>query len=170
MKVFLAWSGEASRALAQVLRQWLPDVIHLLQPFMSEEDIRSGRRWLSEIGTQLSKTNFAILCATPDSLASRWMHFEAGAAAKDVEHGQVCALLVDVKLSDLQLPLEQFQNRSATEKADVLRLVRDLNAGLPAEQQLDPERLARQFDRTWPEFQAGVERVRGIIRSDQQPQ
>jgi|ERR1700683_973350 len=172
MKIFLAWSGEASKSLAQLLHRWLPDVIQSLQPFMSEEDIRSGRRWLSEIGKQLAQTNFAILCATPDSLGSPWMHFEAGAAAKDVEQGQVCALLVDLQLSALALPLSQFQNRTATDKADMLRLLQDLNKGLPEGQRLEPERLNRLFEKSWPEFEKGLEIVRGLIRAQagRQPQ
>lgn len=32
MKVFISWSGERSQALAQALRDWLPLVLHFVEP------------------------------------------------------------------------------------------------------------------------------------------
>jgi hypothetical protein len=48
MKVFISWSGAQSKAAAHALKEWLPDVIQNLSPWMSDLDIAAGRRWSPE--------------------------------------------------------------------------------------------------------------------------
>ena len=40
MKVFISWSGEKSKKIAEVFRDWLPQVIQAIEPFVSFEDIK----------------------------------------------------------------------------------------------------------------------------------
>ena len=42
MKVFLSWSGEASKEAATALYNWLPTVIQTVKPYMSAENIRAN--------------------------------------------------------------------------------------------------------------------------------
>ena len=42
MRVFISWSGERSKVLAQALKEWLPLVLHNVEPWMSEVDIAAG--------------------------------------------------------------------------------------------------------------------------------
>ncbi len=91
MDVFITWSGDTSRRIAAVLREWLPNIMQAVKPFMSEEDIRKGRRWFEEIGAKLSKTEFGILCLTHDNTRSPWIHFEAGALSK-LPTSSLCAV------------------------------------------------------------------------------
>ncbi|MFF2501131.1 hypothetical protein [Peribacillus sp. NPDC058075] len=64
MKVFLSWSGEYSKNIALILKEWLPLVIQTLEPYVSSEDIRKGSRWSASIGQELEVSNYGILCLT----------------------------------------------------------------------------------------------------------
>ena len=83
MKIFISWSGERSRAAASVIRKWLPMFFHSAQTWMSEGDISPGTRWGVILGRALEGANFGILCLTKENTESKWLHFEAGALARD---------------------------------------------------------------------------------------
>jgi hypothetical protein len=60
MKVFIGWLGEASRLVAQALREWLCNIIQAIKPWMSEEDINKGAQWNSELANNLEETS--VVC------------------------------------------------------------------------------------------------------------
>ena len=62
MRVFLSWSGQQSRQVAAALRDWLPEVIQRINPWMSSEDISAGERWMNQLSSELEKTSYAVLC------------------------------------------------------------------------------------------------------------
>src|SRR3989304_7947901 len=84
-RVFIGWSGNQSKAVAEALPSWLPRVIQAIQPFMSELDIPSGAKWQSTLDDELMTADFGIVCLTPENLSSPWVLFESGAlsALKD---------------------------------------------------------------------------------------
>jgi hypothetical protein len=43
MKVFLSWSGNRSKMLANTLREWLPLVLHYLEPWVSQAGYQCWR-------------------------------------------------------------------------------------------------------------------------------
>jgi hypothetical protein len=49
MKVFISWSGETSRRIAEVIRDQLPNALQFVRPFFSHEDIDKGARWEPEL-------------------------------------------------------------------------------------------------------------------------
>jgi hypothetical protein len=65
VNLFLSWSGEVSKEMAQTLHDWLPQVIQAVKPWMSTEDIRLGQRWSLEIAGILETAKLGILCLTP---------------------------------------------------------------------------------------------------------
>ena len=44
MDVFISWSGEINRNAADVLKNWLPNVIQSIKPYFTPQDIDKGRR------------------------------------------------------------------------------------------------------------------------------
>lgn len=68
MKVFISWSGERSKLLANALCEWLKPVLQSVEVWMSEADIEAGDRWGQEVAKELSASNFGIICVTPENL------------------------------------------------------------------------------------------------------
>ena len=77
MKVFISWSGDKSKAVAEQLKDWLPQIINLLDPWISFEDIGKGRRWSPEIAGQLAVSKAGIVCVTASNRANPWLLFES---------------------------------------------------------------------------------------------
>ena len=108
MKVFISWSGERSRALAEVLRRWLPAVIQVVKPYYSPDDTVKGARWSTEIAKELESSRVGLICVTPENLDAPWLLFEAGALSK-LGKSRVCPILFGVDPIDIKGPLVQFQ-------------------------------------------------------------
>lgn len=148
MKVFISWSGEASRQVAEALREWLPSVIQAVEPWMSTEDIGAGARWISEVARELEEISVGLICLTSHNLSAPWIHFEAGALSKIVKDAFVIPYLLDLEPSDVAGPLAQFQAVRANEEG-TKRVVDSINLAL-GDEGLSDERIDRVFEMWWP--------------------
>lgn len=172
MKIFISWSGERSRAVAEILRTWLKDILQMVDPWVSSEDIRMGARWSFEVAQKLEEACFGILCLTRENLSEPWLLFEAGALAKTLDKALVCPLLIDLKPSELNGPLVQFQAARAVE-SDMRNLVHSINKALD-EASLPAEQIDRVFRKWWPELEEALGKVQGLrqptptLRSDRE--
>lgn len=158
MEVFISWSGKRSRAMAETLRDWLPTVIQALQPWISP-DIGKGQRWGGELATQLENARAGILCLTSENLMEPWLLFEGGAISK-MKESRTCTFLLDLKPTDVEPPLGQFQ-ATVFEKGDVHKLVRDLNADLEktGERPLKDNVLNNGFELCWPQLEGALQAI-----------
>ncbi|MFJ6805006.1 TIR domain-containing protein [Streptomyces anulatus] len=159
MKVFLSWSGERSRRVAEALKHWLPDVIQEVDPWVSSQDIAKGGRGLDEITHELSATDFGIICVTPENETSRWMNFEAGSLAKQFKIAHVAPFLLDMKIADLTGPLSKFQATVGDNQDDVRKLIGDMNKASSG-RVVAEDRLERAFARSWPEMESALQEAR----------
>lgn len=148
MKVFLSWSGDKSHKVALVFRDWLPSVIQSLVPYVSSEDIDKGARWSTDIAKELEDSTFGILCVTKDNINAPWLTFEAGALSKTMEKSFVCPFLFNIKRSEVDGPILQFQS-TVFEKEDIKKLVKSLNKAC-GDEQLTDERLEKAFEVWYP--------------------
>jgi hypothetical protein len=151
LRIFVSWSGEKSRDVANALRDWLPYVLPSAEPWMSATDIDRGARWSTEISTQLAEANVGIICLTPENLEAPWILFEAGALSKALSRSLVCTYLVQLKAAEMKGPLAQFQATLASAE-DTKRLILSMNRAC-GPQALPDERVAKMFDVWWPELE-----------------
>lgn len=146
-RVFISWSGPRSKAVAALLRKWLPRFLnsHSVEGWMSDRDIPSGARWSHLLSKSLEDSELAIICLTPYNLVAPWLHFEAGAIAKRVTESSVFPLLIDVETSELPGPLNQFQAVKA-DKEGIRSLMRSLDSLLNEQGGGGTDRVRSDFD------------------------
>ena len=153
MKVFISWSGARSKAVAEILDEWLQCVLQAVDPWMSSKDIDRGSLWFSEISDQLADTKLGIVCLTQDNKEKPWILFESGALAKGLSSSRVCTFLIDLDPADVGNPLAQF-NHTFPSKDGVYELLRTINSSLGSAS-LKESVLEKVFDTYWPQFKDG---------------
>lgn len=164
MKVFISWSGELSKNIAEIFRQWIPGVIQAAKPYYSPDDITKGTRWSSEISKELDASRIGIICLTRDNLSSPWIMFEAGALSKNIDKSKMCPLLFGIEPSDIQGPLVQFQAAKFSKK-EMKKVIKMINSEL-GDTALSSDVLDNVFDMWWPrldeKIQAELNAINGI--------
>ena len=138
-----------SRAVAEALRDWLPLVLNIRQPWMSTEDIDPGERWETQISNELKSTSLGIIVISKSNTEAPWLLFEAGALAHKLGTRKfVIPYLVGIDPLQLaQNPLMAFQAVSA-DRGGTLKLVKALNSAL--EEPITDDHLLKRFDGLWP--------------------
>jgi len=165
MKVFLSWSGQRSKEVANLLSDWLCCVIQASRPWISTRDLDRGSLWFGEINDQLKDTTVGIICLTQENKTRPWILFEAGALAKGLSTSRVCTLLVDLEPKDIEDPLAQFNHTFPTSES-VLGLVKTLNSTL-ASNGLDNRILEQVFNTYWPQFEQRFAKI--LSNTESQP-
>jgi hypothetical protein len=159
MKLFISWSNPHAQAVAEALRDWLKDVIHALQPFVSSLDVAKGERGLAVIARELEGSSHGIICVNRANQNAPWLNFEAGAISKQVDKSRVFPVLIDLPGSELKGPLRGFQYTELFSEGDMLRLVESIWDTCP-DANIDLPQLQRNFSRLWPELLDALEEVR----------
>jgi hypothetical protein len=148
VKLFISWSQPRGRLVAEALRDWLPDVIQNVKPWMSAVDTERGARWRNSIAKELNDADVGIICLTPENQEAPWLLFEAGALSKKQEEARVYTYLFD--MDGVRDPLAQFQHTMANE-IGTKDLARSINK-LMGDKGLESGRLEKALDRLWPEL------------------
>ena len=151
--VFIGWSGERSRLVAEFLRGWIPKVVQSARPWMSETDIEKGSRGLDEITKALAEIKVGITCLTPENLQRPWIFFEAGALSKTIgDRTRLCTYLIgDLAPQDVLPPLGMFQATRAV-CDDTLKLIRTINVAVSSDPVSDSN-LEEIFSAMWPKLE-----------------
>lgn len=155
MKVFISWSGQRSKVVAEIFSDWLKCVIQASQPWISTRDIDRGAIWFSEINDKLKDVSVGVVFLTQENKNKPWILFETGALAKGLTTNRVCTFLIDLNPEDLQDPLAQF-NHTAPNENSVWELTRTINTCL-VEKALDERILKQVFNTYWPQFEQSFE-------------
>lgn len=156
MKIFLSWSGKRSQKFAELLNNFLKEMIDELDPWYSPNDIKKGQRWSQEIGKKLNECNYGIICLTPENQNAPWIQFESGAISKLLTESSVFPILTcGLQNDDIKGPLNQFQSTEFN-KIEMLKLLKTLNESLP-ENGISKEVLEKRFKNSWNEFATKVQ-------------
>ena len=158
MDIFVSWAGRHSHAAALILREWLPEVLPFVRPWVSSEDIRKGTRWSDELWDRLQRTSYCIVCLTPSAVRSPWVNFEAGAIARAVRGpSHVSPLLLGISPGDLGgSPLAMFQCTTFSAR-DVDRLLKAINAVATAP--IPESEVSAGLRRTWASLRDEIGRI-----------
>jgi hypothetical protein len=158
MRIFISWSGEVSKKVAELLHEWIPSVIQAARPWVSSHDIDGGANWINAINAQLADTSIGLICLTKENLTKPWILFEAGALSKGLDSARVCPLLIDLNPADLAPPLSQFNNIRIA-KEPVFKLIKTINE-LLAETKLTDAMVAKAFETYWPQFEDQFKKIK----------
>lgn len=155
MKVFISWSGDLSKKIAESLKKWIPGIIQTVDVFFSPEDIEKGENWDSKISKELTESKYGIICLTKDNVSASWVHFEAGAIAKALD-SRVATLMVNINPSDIKGPLSRYQ-ATKIEKDDFFHLLESINK--QSEAPLDLEVLRNLFNGLWGPIEVELQSI-----------
>lgn len=157
MRIFASWSGQASREIAIILKEWIPNVLQDADVYVSSQDIGKGERWLNNVNSNLQDHNFGISIVTAENYVAPWILFEAGALAKSL-NGRIIPLLCGIDtISMPNHPLTQFQYAVAPGKEEVFRFIQDINQ--VSDRPLHDERLKATFEKWFPDFEKAYDSV-----------
>lgn len=158
-KVFISWSGDLSKKLAEEIRLWLPGVLQFVKPYFTPNDIEKGTRWSTEIANELESSDVGIICLTKENLNQPWILFEAGALSKNFGKSNVCSILFNFDTADFSGPLTSFQ-ATKFDKTDFKKLLTTIN-NTGGESKLESAVLNDVFEMWWPKLET---KINGILK------
>jgi hypothetical protein len=150
MKIFISWSDEPSKSIAQFLSTWFKQVIQSLNIWVSTNNIEPGSPWFGAIQSGLAETYFGIICLTKENQHKPWIMFEAGSLAKGADQSRIFTLLLDLDSTDVTGPLASY-NHTKFQKEQVYKLIETINKNL--EKPLDSSVLNKAFEQNWDELE-----------------
>jgi len=153
MKVFISWSGDASRAAARAIGQSVADVFTGVEPWISAVNIQAGQQWFAELMKALEDSQFAIVCVTKRSLSAPWIMFESGAVSAKFGSPRLVPLMLDCVVQDLVDPLARF-NGVLFDKDSVRELFASINSSVGTP--LASKALTAAFEAVWPTLDAAI--------------
>jgi len=156
--VFISWSGERSRRIAEELCSWLKCVVQMTKPFVSTKDIDKGSFWFNSINDALSNAAIGIFCITKENKNKPWILFEAGAVSKGLTRNRVCTLLIDLKPNDIHGPLQGFNHTDLNDRDSFWGLIKTINANL--DDKIQEETLLDVFNVYYPRFKKKCESIK----------
>src|SRR4029079_5903889 len=150
MNIFISWSGNKSRAIAEAFRTAVPRIMQSARPFLSTStDLERGARWPQELGTRLELANAGIFCITAENRDRPWMLFEAGAIAK-IQNSVLIPYLNESSKADMTPPLSLF-HMAGFGRQEVFEMFVALNRHCSTP--LSDERLRDAFGLAWPDLE-----------------
>jgi hypothetical protein len=117
----------------------------------------------------LQSSNFGIICVTIENAKSPWINFEAGALSREIDKASVTPFLFNMKASELQGPLAQFQN-TTNEETEIFRLLCEINNQQQSDSRLGETSLRKAFEMWWPRLRETLAKIETEGPRDSRPE
>ena len=162
-KVFLCWSKDRSKAIAEGWAKLLPEIVSG-KPILSTE-FQKGREWSATLRNDLNEAKTGIIFLTPENVAAPWIHFEAGALATAVgsRNGEVFTYVYGFDPGKLAGPLSAYQSTVAT-KEDTRRLVHDVCVAMESKPPTE-----EIYSRWWAKLKAVLDEIPALAITELVP-
>ncbi|PZO47703.1 MAG: hypothetical protein DCF16_17395 [Alphaproteobacteria bacterium] len=107
--IFISWSGEKSKKVANRLADFLEDVLGV-KAYTSDKEMKPAQNWRDELERRLSEAKFCIMCLSIENIDAPWMMWESGAIWQARKHAEadssdrnerVCPFLIDFPPGEL---------------------------------------------------------------------
>jgi len=194
MKLFICWSGPRGLQFAQATRAWLTSLFDTAIDVSLSASIEKGAVWFDELHESLREARAGIICVTPESLNSPWIHFEAGMLAKALRESaaaeptrerraqlRIFPLLHAVEPGAVTGPLSAYQSTVSTDNDDAWRLAETLlaivaeqrpatGAPAPAAPPLSEKAAHARFKAAWDSYQAALKQIDSARVTDVVPE
>lgn len=111
MRIFLSWSGNISKEIAEIFKKMLEDCFYeKVYVFMSAKDISLGTNGINTIFQELTKSDICIAFITPTNVNSPWIAFEAGVVAGNSNNSKLNAERRIIPLLFGNVDMKKFNN------------------------------------------------------------
>jgi diguanylate cyclase (GGDEF)-like protein len=151
VKLFVSWSGDESRSVAEALSTFIEHVVVGVNTFVSTQDVGLGEAWDTRINEELATNNHGILCLTRDNQQAPWINYEAGALSKILGVARVTPYTIRFPPGEIVPgPLSRFQG-VRNDKPGTRRLIEMLNSSLDIRKS-EPF-ISEAFEVWWPRLE-----------------
>jgi SAM-dependent methyltransferase len=145
-RVFVSWSGDAGRQIAEALKRTILDYPDL-EAWISSQSLEAGKPWFDEIDRATAEAEFAVGCMTPGATKKPWVNFEAGMLYGRLKNFK----MLRVGEQPLSGPLAHLQSVDGMSRAEVTRMLQSMTA--------DHERAARYVEIVFERWLREVDEV-----------
>ena len=161
IKIFLSWSGDKSKKLANVFKTYVADILPKADFYFSPDDLKGGEKWRQSIEEGLNNNTYGIIFLTPSNLTSKWIYFEAGAISKSTKQAKILPFLYKIDVTELGQPFSDYQCKSFSTD-DILTTIHEINDCQSKVYQLPSETIKRNFNRLSNEIKTEIEEINNI--------
>lgn len=164
MRVFIGWSGDRSKEVAEALHDFLPVTIQAIEPWMSELDIPKGSDWRDKLKSNLEEARAGIICITPENVSKPYILFETGFLF-GIRDRLVCPYLLGLSKQDVPSPLGDLQLTLAN-KNETLQLMKDIN-DIGEKPLIKAGVLEKTFEKSWDDLDGSLKEIASrVVRKE----
>lgn len=165
-QIFICWSGEHSKKIAEELKIILQEDIFQgeLECFVSTQDIASGEDWYNKIRRELKLSRLGIMCITKENVKAPWIYFEAGAMIGN--NLRVVPLLINCDNSSLEnTPIKAKQSIQFYIKPQFIKMMRDIKEQFSILNGLTNNELDNRSENAYQKMKKDLETVLEDLKS-----